>query len=80
MHGTLGERNIRLAHHAVHAAGFRVETMEKSQAETWVPGRWGWPEYIDYGHAISGDDLARFNAFEPHREPSIWRDILRSAA
>lgn len=80
MDRTLGERNIRLAHHTDHAAQFHVSTMERAQAETWEPGRWSFPDYLDSGHAISGDDLARLNAFGPRREPSIWRDILRSAA
>jgi len=80
MDETLAERHIRLASHAEHAALLRVSTMEKTQAATWEPGRWLCPDYVDFGHAISGDDLARLNSFGPKRKPSIWLDILRGAA
>lgn len=79
---SLGRRNNMHAHHAEHARRMSTAILESSMASIWVSAKY--PEYLDEYSAISGDDLARINAFERKVEPRLWADVtthtVRAAA
>lgn len=71
MNAALGERHLRLARRTLHAAPIKVCLLEDSLKETWGSGiGLRAKENLDDQSAISGDDLARINAFEP-KDPDL---------
>lgn len=79
MNRTLGEHHLMLANNTKHARGLRVSLCERSTLEVWTSSLYKHREFLDFNSAISGDDLARINAFEPYRVPSLWADVLEAA-
>lgn len=77
MERSLPERHIRLEESTVRHLGMRAETVDYSNSDVWRRGDSA--EYIDFGYGVSGDAISRMNAFDPHREPSLWADVLAAA-
>ena len=82
---SLGERNNMHATTAGHARDTSIDILERSLARAWAKANH--PEHLDEYSAISGDDLARINAFRPTIAPSLWGEVawkgdvrVRSAA
>lgn len=67
MNHSLGKRHLQLAHHSEFTRTMPIEILEKSIARTWTHAEYADSsrEHLDFEAAISGDDLARINAFEP---------------
>lgn len=84
MNHSLGIRNLEIASNTESSRHHSVEICERSIARTWTrPMSDISRDYCDFTSAISGDDLARINAFEtkdPNLKPlgeqrGIWSDV-----
>ena len=76
MNRTLGERHIVLAEHTRTSRNMSADTLVESIARTWTrPMADSSRDYCDFASAISGDDLARINAFKQTIAPSLWADV-----
>lgn len=89
MSHSLGNRHMRLARRTLHASTIGVDILEKSIARVWTSSAYAdiSREHLDFEAAISGDDLARINAFEPAdrnlkpigEQSGIWSDVRHHA-
>lgn len=72
MNRTLGNRHLQLAHHAEFTRTMPIDILEKSIARVWTHAGYADSsrDHLDFEAAISGDDLARINAFEP-KDPDL---------
>lgn len=72
MNRTLGERHLTLAGITQSSRTTPVDILERSNHKTWTTAKYSDSirEYLDFTDGISGDDLARINAFEP-ADPKI---------
>lgn len=87
MNRTLGKRHLRTAQQTLHSASMDIWILEESIAETLTRSDIDETtrDYLDQTAAISGDDLARINAFEsadPNIKPigqqrGLWSDVRR---
>lgn len=89
MNHSLGKRHLQLAHHSEFTRTMPIEILEKSITRTWTHAGYADSsrEHLDFEAAISGDDLARINAFEPAdpnlkligEQSGLWSDVRRHA-
>lgn len=88
MNESLGRRHLQAARRTLHASTISVEILEDSLKETWESGNpLRTKENLDGHSAVSGDDLARINAFEPKdknlkpigEQSGIWSDVRHHA-
>lgn len=84
MKDSLGNRHLDLAANVNRCHRMDTDILEGSIARTWTrPMSDSSRDFCDFTSAISGDDLARINAFEP-KDPNlkpigeqrgIWSDV-----
>lgn len=89
MKDSLGNRHLQLARTAGFTRTMSLGILEKSIARIWTHAGYADSsrEHLDFEAAISGDDLARINAFEPTdpklkpigEQRGIWSDVRRHA-
>lgn len=89
MNRTLGKRHLQLAHHTEFTRTMPLDILEKSIARIWSNAGYADSsrEHLDFEAAISGDDLARVNAFEPKdpnlkpigEQSGLWSDVRHHA-
>lgn len=67
MNRTLGKRHLQLAHNTAHSRDMDTWILDESDAETSTRTDIdeSTRDFLDFTSAISGDDLARINVFEP---------------
>lgn len=89
MNRTLGKRHLQLAHTAEFTRTMSLDILEKSIDRVWTSSAYADSsrEHLDFEAAISGDDLARINAFEPvdpnlkpiGEQHGLWSDVRHHA-
>lgn len=89
MNRTLGKRHLQLAHHTEFTRTMPIDILESSIDRIWSDSRYANSsrENLDFEAAISGDDLARINAFEPSdrnlkpigAQSGLWSDVRHHA-
>lgn len=89
MSHSLGKRHLQLAHHTEFTRTMPLDILEKSIARIWSNAAYADSsrEHLDFEAAISGDDLARINAFEPAdknlkpigAQSGLWSDVRHHA-
>lgn len=88
MNDSLGRRHLDLASSTERCYRMSTGILESSIARTWTrPMDESSRDYCDFTSAISGDDLARINAFEPAdpnlkpigEQSGIWSDVRQYA-
>ncbi|WP_186293272.1 hypothetical protein [Brevibacterium aurantiacum] len=89
MNHSLGKCHLQAARRALHASKISVDILEGSIARVWTSSAYSdrSSDQLDFEAAISGDDLARINAFEPAdpnlksigEQHGLWSDIRHHA-
>lgn len=89
MNRTLGKRHLYLAHNTEFTRTMPIGILESSIDRIWSNAGYADSsrEHLDFEAAISGDDLARINAFEPAdpnlkpigEQSGIWSDVRHHA-
>ena len=75
MNRTLAERNFLIATNTHRSRNVSTDIKEETADRAWNDPQFTAHDHLDFCNAISGDYLARINAFEPKREPSLWADV-----
>ena len=89
MNYSLGKRHLQLAHNTAFTRTMPLDILERSITRIWTSNAYADSsrEHLDFEAAISGDDLARINAFEPAdpnlkpigEQSGIWSDVRHHA-
>ena len=88
MKDSLGNRHLDLAANVNRCYRMSTDILEGSIARTWTrPMGESSRDYCDFTSAISGDDLARIDAFEPAdpnlkpigAQSGLWSDVRHHA-